>query len=71
MLAAGVIVWLYKVPPSSKRSLNSNFLIPVLLQVINNDWTNEKINQIGWFFLRLVHLYLGAAWPLCPFFMAE
>lgn len=67
VLAAGVIVWLYKSPLLPKRSLNSIFLAPFLLQVITNAWTNEKITQIGWFFFKAGAFVFGSGLAIVPF----
>lgn len=66
ILAAGVIVWVYKSPPKLSRTLPSIFLFPILLQ-INNAWTNEKLTQIGWFFLKAGAFVFGSGLAIVPF----
>jgi chromate transporter len=66
ILAAGVIVWLYKSPPKLNKSLNAVFLIPILLQagVIG---MNEKLTQIGWFFFKAGAFVFGSGLAIVPF----
>src|SRR5215207_4745066 len=45
ILLAGIIVWFYKSPPKLRKSLNTIFLFPILLQA-GNVWMNEKLTQI-------------------------
>ena len=68
ILAAGAIVWLYRSSSRFNKTFHSVFFFPIILQ-ISIGWTNEKLTQIAWFFLRLVHLYLVAGWPLFHFYM--
>jgi chromate transporter len=66
ILAAGIVVWLYKAPPKAANSVNSVFLIPFLLQIANT-WTNEKLNQIGWFFFKAGAFVFGSGLAIVPF----
>ena len=66
ILAAGIIVWLYKSPPKFSKSLNSIFLFPILLQA-GNIWMNEKLTQIGWFFFKAGAFVFGSGLAIVPF----
>jgi len=67
ILAAGIIVWLYKSPPKFARSLNTIFLFPVLLQVVSNIGMNERLTQIGWFFFKAGAFVFGSGLAIVPF----
>jgi chromate transporter len=67
ILAAGMIVWLYKSPPKFNRSLNTIFLLPILLQAAGNAWMNEKLTQIGWFFFKAGAFVFGSGLAIVPF----
>jgi chromate transporter len=68
VLLAGIIVWLYKAPPKKfTRSLNSIFILPVLLQVLNNTGLNEKLSQVGWFFFKAGAFVFGSGLAIVPF----
>lgn len=66
ILASGVIVWLYKVPPRflSRKSL---FFSPVLLQIADSATLNEKLTQIGWFFFKAGAFVFGSGLAIVPF----
>jgi chromate transporter len=51
ILGGGLIVWLFRAPPKffSARSL---LLTPFFLQVASSLTANEKLSQLGWFFLK-------------------
>ena len=66
ILAAGIIVWLYKSPPRLNKKLQVIFLMPVLLQV-SSFWMNEKIIQIGWFFFKAGAFVFGSGLATVPF----
>lgn len=66
MLAAGIIVWLYKSPPKINK-IFTIFLSPVLLQVAATTWTDEKLTQIGWFFLKAGAFVFGSGLAIVPF----
>lgn len=66
VLAAGIVVWLYKAPPKINKTL-AIFLSPVLLQVAATAWTNEKLIQIGWFFLKAGAFVFGSGLAIVPF----
>lgn len=67
ILAAGIVVWLYKAPPKWSRSLNTILLFPILLQTAANTWTNEKLSQIGWFFFKAGAFVFGSGLAIVPF----
>ena len=67
ILAGGVIVWLFRSPPKFIRSLNTIFLLPVLLQIAATNWTNEKLSQIWWFFLKAGAFVFGSGLAIVPF----
>src|SRR5215204_7227331 len=67
ILAAGICVWLYKSPPKFTRTLNTIFLFPVLLQITSNNWMNEKLTQIWWFFFKAGAFVFGSGLAIVPF----
>ncbi len=67
ILAAGIVVWLYRAPPKFSKTLNIVFLTPVVLQVVMNDWMNEKLLQIGWFFFKAGAFVFGSGLAIVPF----
>lgn len=66
ILLAGVLVWFQKSPFKIRRSVNSIFLVPVLLQ-IGTIWANEKLTQIGWFFFKAGAFVFGSGLAIVPF----
>ena len=66
MLAAGVIVWLYKAPPKF-ISGKTGFFAPVLLQITTALTLNEKLTQIGWFFFKAGAFVFGSGLAIVPF----
>jgi chromate transporter len=66
ILAAGIIVWMYKSPPKLSKTLPVVFLIPFLLQA-GAVWTNEKLVQIGWFFFKAGAFVFGSGLAIVPF----
>jgi chromate transporter len=67
VMLAGIVVWLYKSPPKFTRSLNSIFILPVLLQGITYAGLNEKLSQIGWFFFKAGAFVFGSGLAIVPF----
>jgi chromate transporter len=67
ILAAGIIVWLYKAPPALPRSVNTVFLMPLLLQLAAGLQTNEKLFRIGWFFFKAGAFVFGSGLAIVPF----
>lgn len=66
ILAAGVVVWLYKSPPARTKTIQSILLFPFLLQVAG-DWFNEKSAQIAWFFFKAGAFVFGSGLAIVPF----
>jgi chromate transporter len=66
ILAAGVIVWMYKSPPKLSKTLPVVFLIPFLLQA-GAVLMNEKLVQIGWFFFKAGAFVFGSGLAIVPF----
>ena len=66
ILLAGIVVWFYKAPPKflGKQTL---FLSPILLQVTASAASNEKLTQIGWFFLKAGAFVFGSGLAIVPF----
>lgn len=68
VLAAGVIVWLYRSPPRFvKTTFPFVFFSPVLLQVAAGSFTNSKLAQIWWFFLKAGAFVFGSGLAIVPF----
>jgi chromate transporter len=66
ILLAGIVVWFYKSPPKFNRTLQTVFLLPVLLQA-GSIWMNEKLTQIGWFFFKAGAFVFGSGLAIVPF----
>ncbi|THU39341.1 chromate transporter [Niastella caeni] len=66
ILAAGIIVWLYKSPPKLSKAVNGVFLFPILLQA-DAIWMNDKLTQIGWFFFKAGAFVFGSGLAIVPF----
>jgi chromate transporter len=66
ILAAGIIVWLYRAPPKS-ISFNSILLLPVLMQITAGSIMNEKLTRIGWFFFKAGAFVFGSGLAIVPF----
>jgi len=67
ILAAGIVVWLYKSPPKLNKTLNTILFAPILLQATNNIWLNDKLTQIGWFFFKAGAFVFGSGLAIVPF----
>jgi len=66
ILASGVIVWLYRVPPKFS-STNIFFFSPIFLQISAGITSNEKLTQIGWFFFKAGAFVFGSGLAIVPF----
>lgn len=66
ILLAGALVWFQKSRFKIRRSVNSIFLVPILLQV-GAIWANEKLTQIGWFFFKAGAFVFGSGLAIVPF----
>ena len=66
ILTSGVIVWLYKAPPTF-ISGKAPFFSTVLLQITTAFTLNEKLTQIGWFFFKAGAFVFGSGLAIVPF----
>jgi chromate transporter len=67
ILAAGIVVCLYKSQTKLNKTLNLFFLTPILLQATSTAWQNEKLTQMGWFFLKAGAFVFGSGLAIVPF----
>lgn len=67
ILAGGIVVWLHRTPPKFTRALHSVFLCPVLLQIAESFWMNEKLTKIWWFFFKAGAFVFGSGLAIVPF----
>jgi len=67
IFAAGFIVWLIKAPPKFLKRINSVFYLPALLQITGQVSPDEKLVQIGWFFLKAGTFVFGSGLAIVPF----
>jgi chromate transporter len=67
ILAAGVIVWLYRYPPKFNKSLKVLFLSPVILQLSSGIWSDKKLVEIAWFFFKAGAFVFGSGLAIVPF----
>jgi chromate transporter len=67
ILAAGFFVWLLKHPPKRRAKLHSVFLLPILLQVTGKIMLENKLAEIGWFFLKAGAFVFGSGLAIVPF----
>jgi chromate transporter len=67
ILAAGFAVWFIKSPPKFLNTSHSIFFSPILLQITQPFSTNEKLTQIGWFFLKAGTFVFGSGLAIVPF----
>ena len=67
ILAAGFAVWFVKAPPKFLNRANSIFFLPFLLQINNQISSNERLTQIGWFFLKAGAFVFGSGLAIVPF----
>jgi chromate transporter len=66
ILAAGFLVWFIRIKPGFLRH-HSIFLFPFLLQINDSLTGNEKLIQIGWFFLKAGAFVFGSGLAIVPF----
>ncbi|HWJ91944.1 MAG TPA: chromate transporter [Flavisolibacter sp.] len=66
VLGAGVVTWLIRTQPFFKHS-NSFFLVPFFLQVSASVPYNERLFQIGFFFLKAGAFVFGSGLAIVPF----
>ncbi len=67
MLLAGTMVWLVKSPPRLLKRNKSIAFLPFLLQAGMLFSTNEKLLQVGWFFLKAGAFVFGSGLAIVPF----
>lgn len=67
IVGGGIIVWLVRSPPKLSRALNTIFFAPVFLQIAVTTWTNEKLANIWWFFLKAGAFVFGSGLAIVPF----
>ena len=65
VLMGGVVVWVYRVPP--KFTLKKIFFAPIILQATMVATDNDRIAQIGWFFLKAGAFVFGSGLAIVPF----
>ena len=65
ILAAGLIVWIYRAPPKFVSRLF--FFSPFFLQVVFSFTSNDKLSQIGWFFFKAGAFVFGSGLAIVPF----
>ena len=66
ILAAGFLVWLARIKPGFLRH-HPIFVFPFLLQITESQRGNEKLIQIGWFFLKAGAFVFGSGLAIVPF----
>jgi chromate transporter len=66
ILAAGVLVWLFRAPPKLKPGIPF-LLLPFMLQIHTNGILGNKLTQIGWFFLKAGAFVFGSGLAIVPF----
>ena len=67
ILLSGAAVWIVKSPPAFLSTANSFFLTPIFLQIADQFSANEKLQQIGWFFLKAGAFVFGSGLAIVPF----
>jgi chromate transporter len=67
ILLAGFVVWFIKAPPKFLKRNIPVFFFPFLLQVTEQFLINEKLIQIGWFFLKAGSFVFGSGLAIVPF----
>jgi chromate transporter len=67
ILAGGIAAWMYKSPPRLKKSVSAKLFVPVFLQASVTVWTDNKLAQIWWFFLKAGAFVFGSGLAIVPF----
>jgi len=67
ILSAGIFVWLIKAPPKIFQQVSSVFYLPIILQITGQLSSNEKLTQMGWFFLKAGAFVFGSGLAIIPF----
>jgi chromate transporter len=66
ILAGGVLIWFWKVPPRLSKS-TSLLALPILLQTTTAVSTSSKLWQITWFFTKAGAFVFGSGLAIVPF----
>ncbi len=66
IIAAGIVVWFVKAPPSFARS-TLPVIAPVLVQAAPVVSTNAKLLQVAWFFTKAGAFVFGSGLAIVPF----
>lgn len=67
ILGAGVVFWLYKIPPRPGKKVNTFLFLPVFLQIISTGAQTGKLSQLWWFFLKAGAFVFGSGLAIVPF----
>jgi chromate transporter len=67
ILAAGAITWLCRTAIGKGVKLNGLFLSPILLQMAQSPWLDDKAMKIGWFFFKAGAFVFGSGLAIVPF----
>ncbi|ABG59418.1 chromate transporter [Cytophaga hutchinsonii] len=67
ILAAGVLIWFVKSPPSRNKKSVHLFSMPVLLQIPATVSSSGKLWQIAWFFTKAGAFVFGSGIAIVPF----
>lgn len=67
ILLGGLTVWIWKVRPRFLNTARSVLYAPVLLQLTDQLSANDKLVQIGWFFLKAGAFVFGSGLAIVPF----
>ena len=67
ILAAGVLIWFVKSPPSRSKKSVHLFSVPVLLQIPATVSSSGKLWQIAWFFTKAGAFVFGSGIAIVPF----
>lgn len=67
ILAAGIAVSLNKLLPKLRKALPIFSIAPVVIQIVSNGWTNEKLGEIAWFFFKAGAFVFGSGLAIVPF----
>ena len=66
ILAGGVLIWFWKVPPKFSKS-TSLLALPILFQTTTAVSTSSKLWQITWFFTKAGAFVFGSGLAIVPF----
>ncbi len=66
ILTGGLVYWLYKSKPKF-NTVNTVFLVPILLQATITIRDHDILKQIGWFFFKAGAFVFGSGLAIVPF----